>query len=64
MSDHLTKTEFGLHFIVETAGSNYEKANFKYTDDNYGWYTMEGISILHVPGGWTIDFPKPEPLNR
>ena len=36
MSDHLTKTEFGLHFIIETAGSNYEKANFKYTDDNYG----------------------------
>lgn len=37
---------------------------YEYTDDNYGWYTMEGISILHVPGGWTIDFPKPEPLNR
>lgn len=36
MSDKLTKTEFGLHFIVETAGSNYDKINFKYTDDNYG----------------------------
>lgn len=37
---------------------------YEYTDDNYGWYTMQGISIVHVPGGWTIDFPRPEALNR
>ena len=36
ISDSLTKSEFGLHLIVETAASNYDKATFKYTDDNYG----------------------------
>ncbi|MCR5564695.1 MAG: hypothetical protein K6F59_02715, partial [Gammaproteobacteria bacterium] len=34
MADELTATEFGLHLIFETAGSNYNKPTFKYTDDN------------------------------
>lgn len=36
MSDNLTKTEFGLHFIVETAGTNFDKPTFEYSEDTYG----------------------------
>ena len=38
----------------KAAGTEYE-----YTDENYGWYDMRGIQIVHIRGGlWTIDFPK------
>ena len=60
LSDHMERYKcFSIADYYKTCKWPYE-----YTDDNYGWYTMQGISITHVPGGWTIDFPKPEPLNR
>ena len=34
IADELTPSEFGLHLIFETAGSNYVKPTFKYTDTN------------------------------
>ena len=34
LADELTQTEFGLHLIFETAGTNYNKPTFKYTDNN------------------------------
>ncbi len=37
---------------------------YEYTDDNYGWYDMRGIQIVHMSGGgWTIDFPKAQPIE-
>lgn len=36
----------------------------EYTDNNYGWYDMRGIQIVHLAGGgWTIDFPKPQAIE-
>ena len=32
LSDSLTATEFGEHFLVETAGTNFDKPTFKFTD--------------------------------
>ncbi len=32
LSDKLTRTSFGEHFIVETPGTNFNKPTFKYTD--------------------------------
>lgn len=60
LSDHMeTYKCFSIANYYQACGRPYV-----YTDDNYGWYTMQGISIVHVPGGWAIDFPKPEPLTR
>ena len=34
-----------------------------YQDCKYGWYDLGPASIKGVPGGYTIVFPKPVPLN-
>lgn len=60
LSDHMEKYHcFSIADYYKLCRYPYE-----YTDDNYGWYTMQGMGITHVPGGWTIIFPKPEPLNK
>lgn len=42
IGDGLTETQYGLHFIVETAGTNFNKANFEYNDEK-GQYAA-GVS--------------------
>ena len=32
-SEGLVETEYGLHYVVETAASNFDKVTFKYTDE-------------------------------
>ena len=60
LSDQIEK--YGCFSIAD-----YYKASrqpYEYTDENYGWYDMRGISIVHLKGGgWTIDFPKAVPIN-
>ena len=34
LGDKLYKTEFGMHFIVETAGTNYDKPDFSFIEDD------------------------------
>lgn len=42
------------------------KQPYEYTDDNYGWFSMEGIRIARLSNGlWTIDFSdKPQPIKN
>lgn len=49
---------FSMADYYKAAGTDYE-----YTDENYGWYDMRGISIHRVGSCWTIDFPKASPLD-
>ena len=30
----------------------------KYTDNKYGWTDLSTADVVHVQGGWKIDFPK------
>lgn len=42
VADSLTLTEFGLHLIVETAGTNFDKPSFKYSDESSSY--ASGVS--------------------
>lgn len=35
----------------------------QYTDNNWGWFSLDNVGIRHVPGGWQIDFPEPVKLG-
>lgn len=34
-----------------------------YTDDKWGWTSLQGASVSHVRNGYLINLPKPEPLD-
>lgn len=34
-----------------------------YTDDKYGWTNLEGAGVIRVRDGFTLDLPRPEPLD-
>lgn len=34
-----------------------------YTDDKYGWTDIQGAGIIRIGGGFTLDLPRPEPLD-
>lgn len=34
-----------------------------YTDDKYGWTDIRGAGIIRINGGFTLDLPRPEPLD-
>lgn len=36
----------------------------EHTDNNYGWFSLEGAKAVSVPGGFLIDLPKPTALNK
>ena len=60
LSYHLEQYKcFSIADYYRACGYQYE-----YTDNNYGWYSMVGIQIVHLAGGgWTIDFPEAQPLT-
>lgn len=35
----------------------------EYTDNRYGWRSLEGAKVMYHQGEWFIDFPKPKDLN-
>lgn len=36
----------------------------EYTDEDWGWDSLEGCSIRRSRGGWSIHMTKPKPANR
>jgi hypothetical protein len=49
-----------------TLADLYELVNISssYTDQKYGWTTLQGSNIQHVRGGgWLINLPKPVPID-
>lgn len=34
-----------------------------YTDEDYGWTSLEGCKPVHVRDGFILDLPRPEPLR-
>lgn len=49
-----------------TVGDFYDAvgATKEFTDENYGWTTLSGTRIIRRGGGWVVDLPATEQLNR
>lgn len=53
-------------YDVVTVGDFYDAvgATKEFTDENYGWTALGGIRIIRRGGGYIIDLPPTERLNR
>ena len=34
-----------------------------FTDERWGWYSLEGSDVSHTTQGWLLDLPQPTPIN-
>lgn len=52
-------------FDVATVSDLYDLVGHtpKFTDERWGWVSLEGARIVRVQGGYILDLPKPEQLE-
>lgn len=55
-----------LRFEVVSVKDLYELVGITpaYTDDAWGWNNIPDASVARVKGGYLLNLPRPEPLNR
>lgn len=52
-------------FEVVTVADMYSLAGKtgEFTDENWGWTSLQGSNVLRARPGWILDLPRPEPLS-
>lgn len=53
------------NYDTATVADLYDLAGItsNFTDDRWGWYTLEGASVSHLREGYLLNLPKPVPID-